>query len=188
MIRLSSAEDIERLYAERGGSSYGEDVTQTEHALQCARLAEADGAAPPLVIAALLHDIGYLFEPDAEGPRPAQDSRHEIVGARALKGLFGERVRRPIALHVAAKRYLCFKDPAYRRGLSAASQESLALQGGPYSALQAAAFERQPSWQEALALRRYDDMGKRDDLTGTSIAPFTPMMARLMIGGGRPAV
>jgi phosphonate degradation associated HDIG domain protein len=185
MIKLSSAEDIERLYAERGGSTYGEDISQTEHALQCARLAEADGAPPSLIIAALLHDIGYLVEVDPEGLRPARDGRHEIVGAKALKGLFGERVRRPIAMHVAAKRYLCFKDSAYRRALSRASQESLALQGGPFDSLQAAAFEHRASWQDALALRRYDDMGKRDELVGGSIAQFTPMMNRLLIGRDR---
>jgi predicted HD phosphohydrolase len=133
----------------------------------------------------LLHDIGYLCEADADGPRPAIDSRHEIVGARALKGLFGEAVRRPIAMHVSAKRYLCFKDPAYRRALSPASRESLALQGGPFNDIEAAAFEHLPSWQNALAVRRYDDMGKREEFVGRSIAEFTPMMRRLLIGGGK---
>jgi hypothetical protein len=28
-------------------------------------------------------------------------------------------------------------------------------------------------------------MGKRDDLTGRSIAPFTPMMKHMLIGRGR---
>lgn len=111
MPRLASLEDIERLYAAHGGLSYGEDVTQLEHALQCAALAEASGAADSLVAAALLHDIGHLFEAEAAGPDLGSDARHEIIGARALKGLFGPAVRAPIALHVAAKRYLCFKTP-----------------------------------------------------------------------------
>ena len=58
MPRLSSLEDIERLYAERGALGYGEGVSQVEHAVQCAALAEEDGAPPSLIAAALLHDIG----------------------------------------------------------------------------------------------------------------------------------
>ena len=55
-------DDIERLYAERGHEQYtGEPVTQLEHALQCAALAEAEGADDELVTAALLHDLGHLL-------------------------------------------------------------------------------------------------------------------------------
>ena len=46
MIRLSSLTDIQRLYARHGELNYGEGVTQMEHALQSAALAEAQ-AAPP---------------------------------------------------------------------------------------------------------------------------------------------
>ena len=129
MRRLSSLEDIERLYAERGTLHYGEGVTQMEHAVQCAALAEEDGAPPSLIAAALLHDVGHLFEDEDAVLRADHDGRHEIAGAQALKGLFGQAVRAPIALHVAAKRYLCCREPAYFDALSPASQASLALQG-----------------------------------------------------------
>jgi phosphonate degradation associated HDIG domain protein len=181
MIRLSSLEDIERLYAARGVRSYGEGVTQIEHALQCAALAQAEGAEPSLVIAALLHDIGHLFE---EGEGLAEDARHEAAGARALAALFGEAVCGPIALHVAAKRYLCFKEPDYFNALSAASRRSLTLQGGPLDAARAAACERLPHWREAVALRRWDDAGKRDGLSARAFAEFTPLMRALLTGGG----
>ncbi len=59
MDRLSSLEDIERLCAARGGLTYGEGVTQMEHAVQCAALAQAEGGPPSLIIAALLHDIRH---------------------------------------------------------------------------------------------------------------------------------
>ena len=181
MIALPRLEDIERLYAERGARNYGEGVTQMEHAVQCAALAEAEGASPSLVVAALLHDIGHLFE-DGEGL--AEDARHEAVGARALAALFGEAVCGPIALHVAAKRYLCFKEPDYFQALSAASQRSLTLQGGPLDAAGAAAFERLPYWQDSVALRRWDDAGKREELSGRSFNDFTPLMRGLPAGGG----
>ena len=65
---------------------YGmESVSQTEHALQCATLAERDGAPPSLVVAALLHDIGHLLNRDEVGAfLRGEDARHEERGARYL--------------------------------------------------------------------------------------------------------
>ncbi len=182
MPKLSGLEDINHLYAARGGMNYGEGVTQREHALQCAVLAEAEGAAPSLVVAALLHDIGHLLENEADVAQFKVAHRHEIAGARALAGLFDTAVRAPIALHVAAKRYLCFKDAHYLQALSPASQKSLQLQGGPFDAAGAAGFERRPHWREALALRRFDDRGKQTELVGRSFADFAPLMRALALG------
>ena len=51
--------EIEALIRARGGEQYaGEPVTQLEHALQSAWLAEQEGADDGLVTAALLHDLG----------------------------------------------------------------------------------------------------------------------------------
>jgi phosphonate degradation associated HDIG domain protein len=176
MARLSSLEQLRLLYVERGGRTYGEGVTQIEHAVQSAAMAEGEGASPALVVAALLHDVGHLFEDDAA--KPDIDAHHESVGARALSGLFGPEVCKPIALHVAAKRYLCLKQPGYLEALSPASQHSLALQGGMFTARQAQAFERQVYWREAVALRRYDDLGKSPTLSGRTWADFEPLVAR----------
>jgi phosphonate degradation associated HDIG domain protein len=181
MARLSGLEDIERLFASRGALHYGEGVSLLEHSVQCAALAQADGAEPSLIAAALLHDVGHLFEDEQDVVEATFDARHEIAGAQALKGLFSEAVRTPIALHVAAKRYLCFREPAYYDALSPASQASLKLQGGPFDAEEAARFERQPFWREAVALRRYDDIGKRDELCGRPFADFMPLIRALTI-------
>jgi phosphonate degradation associated HDIG domain protein len=178
MDRLVDLDALERLFAERGGRHYGEGVSQIEHALQCAALAEAEGSEPSQIAAALLHDAGHLFEDEAAVQDI--DGRHEAVGALALKDLFGEAVRQPIALHVMAKRYLCFADPAYFDALSPASKASLALQGGPFDAEQAEAFERRPYWREAVALRRWDDLGKSDQPCGRSFADFKPLLIALM--------
>ena len=62
------------LYETRGQSQYDEAVTQLEHALQSAAHAERDGAAPALIAAALLHDIGHLACTERDG-----DRRHEVV-------------------------------------------------------------------------------------------------------------
>jgi phosphonate degradation associated HDIG domain protein len=173
--------EIEQLYAARGGLHYGEGVTQLEHALQSAVLAEAEGSPPTLIVAALLHDIGHLFEREEDVTHARSDDRHEAVGARTLEALFPEAVYRPVALHVAAKRYLCFMEAQYFAGLSAASQQSLKLQGGAFDQSQALAFERAPYWQNAVQLRRFDDMGKRKEISGRAFADFLPTMRDLLV-------
>jgi len=183
-VGLNSVEDIERLYTARGGLHYGEGVTQIEHALQCAALAEAEGCPPSLVVAALLHDVGHLFEKDENLAKTGVDDHHETVGARTLKRFFGDAVSRPIALHVAAKRYLCLIVPQYSIGLSPASQSSLVLQGGPFNQAQAVAFERAPYWQDAVKLRRFDDMGKRDGISRRDFSSYLPMMRSLLSAAG----
>jgi len=180
MQPLSSLDEIERLFAARGGEHYGEGVSQTEHALQCALLAEAEGAPASLIVAALLHDVGHLLE-ESDLAQDGIDDRHQVFGAEALAGLFGEAVRQPIALHVAAKRYLCCVEPAYFDTLSAASKHTLALQGGPFDAAQATAFEALPYWREAVALRRFDDLGKRVEPCGRRFGDFKSLMNQLLI-------
>jgi predicted HD phosphohydrolase len=174
MNRLPDLEALERLYAARAGAAYGEGVSQLEHALQCAVLAEAEGAPPSLIVASLLHDVGHLYEDEADALEI--DHRHEITGTQALKGLFGEEVRAPIALHVAAKRWLCFAEPGYFDTLSPASKLTLELQGGVFDAANARAFERQPHWREAVAVRRYDDLGKSAEPCGRTFADFVPLL------------
>ena len=63
-------------------------------------------------------------------------------------------------LHVDAKRYLCAVEEAYFDCLSQASVHSLEKQGGPMSDEEVAAFRELPGWEDAVALRRWDDLGK----------------------------
>ena len=61
--------DIALTFARRGAEQYsGEPVTQLEHALQTAHLAEQSGASPQLVTACLLHDFGHLLNDQGETP------------------------------------------------------------------------------------------------------------------------
>ena len=181
MTGPTSLADIEQLYAARGGLHYGEGVTQLEHALQSAVLAEIQGSPSSLIVAALLHDIGHLLEKEEDVVNARMDDRHEAIGARILERIFPESVFRPVALHVAAKRYLCFAEPQYWAELSVASQHSLTLQGGPFDRAQALAFERAPYWQDAVQLRRFDDMGKREKISGRGFADYMPVMRDLVI-------
>ncbi len=158
-----SAEDvIDRIFEafqRRGGQMYGEQVTQTEHALQAAFAAEQDGASETLIAAALLHDYGHLIH-DLPDDAAGIDALHEKVGAAFLEPFFVAGVTEPARLHVAAKRYLCAVDPAYFHALSPASVRSLQLQGGPFNHAEVKAFEASPYFIDAVRLRRYDEMGK----------------------------
>jgi phosphonate degradation associated HDIG domain protein len=139
----------------------GEPVTQLQHALQCAQLAENEGASPALITAALLHDVGHLLEDDFEdAPAHDQDRRHEELGDAFLSKWFGADVTEPVRLHVAAKRYLCAVEPGYFDALSPMSRHSLMLQGGPMSEAEVAEFEANPYCKDAVRLRRWDDRGK----------------------------
>ena len=151
---------IELIAAKGVGQYGGEQVSQCEHALQCAFLAEREGAPVTVVAAALLHDIGHLLYDDAEPALRGIDDRHEELGAEYLLGVFGPMVAEPVRLHVAAKRYLCATDPAYFGCLSAASVRSLELQGGAFNAAEVTAFRSIPFAEEAVRIRLWDDAAK----------------------------
>lgn len=159
---MTVADKILQIFAERGEAAYfGEAVSQSEHALQAAHLAEQEGAAPALVVAALLHDIGHLIHGmDENIADQGIDARHEEAGQVWLARYFGPEVTEPVRLHVAAKRYLCTTDLNYLAALSPASVRSLALQGGPFSDSEVAEFEKSPFFREAVRLRRWDDTAK----------------------------
>jgi gamma-butyrobetaine dioxygenase len=166
-------------YERLGERLYGERVSQSQHALQCAALATADGASESLIVAALLHDYGHLADEAADVDRPGSDAQHEMAGAALLGELFGPAVIGPIALHVAAKRYLCAVDPEYLGTLSPASIHSLALQGGPFTTAQAAGFARLDGAADAVRLRRWDDLAKAPDAKTPGFDAYVPMMRRL---------
>ncbi len=154
--------DIREIYGDRARRAYGlSDVTQGEHALQCAGLAIADGRPPAFILAALLHDVGHMIHDLGDNPAAdGVDDAHEDLGARWIAARLPPSVQDPVRLHVAAKRWLCAVEPGYHDALSEDSKLSLTLQGGPMSDIERAAFERLPGWQDAVALRRYDDLAK----------------------------
>jgi hypothetical protein len=173
-------DDIVHLYETRGSAWYGsEAISQREHALQCALLAQSEGAAPALVAASLLHDIGHLLEPEQPAGSPAArqiDLMHQYIAMPHLHHLFSEAVLEPIRLHVDAKRYLCAVDTGYWSTLSPASKHSLELQGGVFSAQDADNFMRHPHAGDAVLLRRWDDRAKQRECVTPAFGHFLPCL------------
>jgi [1-hydroxy-2-(trimethylamino)ethyl]phosphonate dioxygenase len=178
---MSIAAQILALYRARGdGAYFGEQVSMSEHGLQAAHFARAEGAPDTLILAALLHDIGHLLEQVPEALADwTSDAHHELLGARWLAQHFGPQVCEPVRLHVPAKRYLCATDASYRGLLSCASLHTLELQGGPMSASEVAQFQAEHFHGEAVRVRRWDDQGKVAGLRTARLEDYTGLLERL---------
>jgi predicted HD phosphohydrolase len=130
------------------------------------------------VTAALLHDIGHILT-DSDLPDSCAenlDDHHEVRAHGWLEKHFGLAVADPVRLHVAAKRYLCTIDKGYEAKLSPTSRKSFQDQGGQMSDEERSAFESEPYCDEALTLRRWDDLAKDETLTTPLIEAYRDVL------------
>lgn len=164
--------------SEAMADAYGEDISIRAHMLQCAELAVEQGLGDALVAAALLHDIGWGLN----GSGGAGADGHEHAAADLLLPLFGPAVADPVRAHVAAKRYLVTARPGYGDRLSDCSRETLARQGGPFTAEECTAFEAMECFRAAVALRYLDDTGKALSEPKSRFADYLPLLHGLMQG------
>ena len=180
--------DIVGLLETRGEAQYGnEAVSQLQHALQCAHLAENAGETAEVVVAALLHDLGHLLaaeQAERDEPPPDQDDLHQFMALPFLRGVFPDSVLAPIRLHVDAKRYLCLIEAGYWTRLSPASRASLEKQGGIFTPVQGDAFSRVPHSLSAVRLRRYDDLAKVPGETVPGLGHYRRLMETVVLQGG----
>ena len=181
-------QDISSLLNSRATTWYGQEaVSQLEHALQCAHLAEKANETTETIVAALLHDLGHILSKEDQnvftddGSPPLKDDLHQYIALPFLRDVFSDAVLEPIKLHVEAKRYLCAVDPRYWDSLSPASKHSLELQGGIFNEVQVKAFEDLPYASESTRLRRYDDLAKVPGLLTPSLDHFEKMMKEIAL-------
>ncbi|GAA2123115.1 hypothetical protein GCM10009759_74010 [Kitasatospora saccharophila] len=173
-------DELEALFEGEGSGEYlGEAVTLAAHMLQAAALARAAGAPPALVAAALLHDIGH-FRGSGRELMAGTDNRHGESAAARLAPYFPPAVTEPVRLHVEAKRYLCTAEPGYADRLSPASVHTLAVQGGPMTPDEAAAFAAHPFGADAVTVRRWDEAAKDPSAPIPSFAEFRPLLMESM--------
>jgi phosphonate degradation associated HDIG domain protein len=177
-----TAEYLIGLYQKYGQEDYiGEPVSQIEHMIQCASIAEAEGYNEEVILAALFHDIGHFCEHLMEVKQ--MDGYgvvdHEKLGADFLRELhFSENIASLVQNHVQAKRYLTYAYPSYYENLSEASRHTLEFQGGMMSKGEAESFEADPLFETHIQLRRWDEMAKIENRSMPSLDHYGDMMIR----------
>jgi len=177
---MSVTKEIITVFKDFGNKDYiGEKITQIEHAIQAAMLAEKDGYGDEIIVAALLHDIGHLVQHkntmDKWGAK-----HHEIIGAEYLKSLnFPELTINLVKDHVDTKRYLVTKNKEYYNSLSEASRNTLTYQGGSMNKEELYKFENKKHFTLNLKLRQWDDSAKIVDMKINEIEYYKPFIGRL---------
>jgi len=177
---IEIVDEIISLYNNYGDEDYiGEPVSQIEHMCQCAQLAEKGKYDHEVILAAFFHDIGHLCEHimsvnymDGYGIVD-----HEKIGAEYLasKG-FSKKITKLIESHVAAKRYLTYKNPAYYNKLSEASKSTLNFQGGRMNEQEATDFEREEWFTLYITLRGWDERAKEEHVPLPDLQHYRSMM------------
>lgn len=165
---IQTADQLISLFEAHGQSMYfGEQVTQLQHAIQCASIAASEGGDTETILAAFLHDIGHIH-PESELFNSMDQygvADHEHLGAAYLEKLgFSDKICTLVRSHVAAKRYLTYKFPEYYDNLSDASKQTLLFQGGKMSSKEARMFELTPWKDECIKLRLWDEQAKSEVL------------------------
>jgi predicted HD phosphohydrolase len=166
------------LRSQQAWETCGEPVSLLQHALQCAYQAELHGASDAMVVAALLHDVGWLIRTTPD----ESEARHSEIAAAVLGQWLPEAVTEPVRLHVAAKRYLCTVDETYPLALSAASARRLEEQGGTLDARQMVRFVATKYAPQAVQLRRWDDQAKVVGAKVPGLEHYEMRLAMQLIG------
>ncbi len=182
---LEVTNSIMSCYEHHGGEEYaGEKVTQLEHMVQSAQLAEEQGYDEEVILAAFLHDIGHICEA-GHGDNEMDGfgiKDHEEIGADYLKQKgFSKKIVRLVQSHVEAKRYLTFKFPEYYEKLSDASKKTLEYQGGKMDADEANAFEQYPLFALIIKMRKWDEEAKIEHKALPDLSHYRDMIFRHLL-------
>ena len=181
---MDTIKEIFDLYEQYGSFDYiGEKVTQTEHMIQSAMVAEKEGADKETILAAFLHDIGHLLghkyqheQMDTWGTR-----NHDKIGGRYLRERgFPEKVCKLVENHVLAKRYLVPMNHAYYEILSEASKKTLDYQGGRMNEYELYEFETDPMRGIYFQFRKWEDMAKNKNMVLEPIEKYQKLMRDIL--------
>ena len=162
------------LYQKYGDKGYiGEEVTQLQHAVETAMLAEEYYHQLPehlkveIILGAFLHDVGHLlvyenFDLEMMGDVGVKD--HEEIGGLFLEEMgFSNLISELVRNHIMTKRYLITINKDYYEKLSDASKITFEYQGGKLTKEEIHNFEKGKYFDYHLRLREFDDKAKSTD-------------------------
>lgn len=180
--------EVFSLYEKFGDADYiGEAVTQRQHALQAARLAEEEEFPEETILGALLHDVGHLAGMRDGSVRMTTKgvtlgaASHDVTGAEYLARLgFPPAVTTFVRYHVQAKRFLVATDAGYYETLTEASKMTLEHQGGPMTEEEARAFAQDPQVDAILRMRRWDERAKDPEAVTPPLDHYKDMCLRFL--------
>ena len=164
---MKEIEKLFNLYKKFGNYDYiGEKISQVEHMIQSAMLAELDNQSKEVVLSCFLHDIGHLIGLEKKLKSDNYGIiNHEYIGSKYLEEIgFRYPIPELVTNHVSAKRYLTYKYPEYYDKLSEASKKTLITQGGPMDKNEAIKFENDPLFKTSLKMREYDEGAKIENM------------------------
>ncbi|KTD23531.1 Predicted HD phosphohydrolase [Legionella lansingensis] len=156
----------------------GEQVSQCEHALQCAYFAEQSGHDCDVILACLFHDIGHFASKTPQYKMADLGIvNHEWIGAKLAYDLgFSAKVALLIGYHVDAKRYLAGKKKNYFARLSEASKGTLTFQGGVMSGEETSHLETHTYFRDILRVRINDEKAKEVGLNVPDLNHYHPYL------------
>ena len=177
--------NIISLYQKYGDKNYiGEEITQTEHAIQSLMFAKKFNLTNDFLVASLLHDIGHLMYWDDMTIQLMGDvgvKNHESIGSEYLKKCgFNSYICYLVGSHVSAKRYLATMMPTYSDQLSSASKATLKYQGSLMNYAEINDFTSNSWWTHAISLRNCDDMAKVKDMEVPDIGSFKELLLSVL--------
>ena len=168
---------VDYLYNRHGSGDYiGEKISQREHVVQAALLAESfyknnacsDELMNEVILSALYHDVGNMLEFEYPGEYTVTEDigilNHELHGAEFLANNGAPpEICELVVGHVSTKRYLISKNPDYFNKLSDASKRTYEYQGGEMSSQEILEYENNPLFKLHLRIREWDDKAKSTD-------------------------
>jgi putative nucleotidyltransferase with HDIG domain len=183
--KINVIEELFNFFQESGFEEYvGEKVSQLEHALQTAKLAEEENYEDEVVLAALFHDIGHLMKFENEDAKMGNfgTKNHEHIGAQyLLDNGFSKKMYELVIGHVRTKKYLVYKFPDYKATLSEASLKTLEYQGGAMTEIEASTFEKDEFFHLHLKMREWDDKAKIPGLKTKSLTDYKTKALELLL-------
>jgi 2-amino-1-hydroxyethylphosphonate dioxygenase (glycine-forming) len=185
MFEITKAEVVSCLFEllqTAGQKSYNQEgFTYLDHGLECAYQAALTSSDEEIIVAALLHHIGFLcgdFETE-EDPNAIENMDHKEIGKSFLEECgFSPRICELTKGVLEAKRYLAFQDPHFFDSLSLEEVAIFSKQGGVMTENEAFIFEKDPLFREKLLIYEIEKKSTKLHPNALSLSDYQELLEK----------